>query len=84
MMLQNLASLYDEGGTIIAFLVISMSGLAINLTPCVYPMLTVTVSVFGAKTDTKMIRVFSKAVVYVLGIATMYSILGVIAAFSGE
>lgn len=78
-----LVSLFDERGTFIAFLVIFMFGLALNLTPCIYPMLTVTVSVFGAQTDTNMARVFSRAVVYVLGIATMYSVLGVVAALTG-
>jgi thiol:disulfide interchange protein DsbD len=46
-------------------------------------MLSVTVSVFGGQTDTNPIRVFLKAVVYVLGMATMYSVLGVVAALSG-
>jgi thioredoxin:protein disulfide reductase len=77
------AALFDEGNVLIAFGVIFLIGLALNLTPCVYPMLTVTVSVFGAQTDTKTMRVFFKALIYVLGIATMYSVLGVMAALSG-
>jgi thioredoxin:protein disulfide reductase len=79
----ELAAMFDEGNLIIAFGVIFLIGLALNLTPCVYPMLTVTVSVFGAQTDKNTLRVFFKALVYVLGIATMYSVLGVIAALSG-
>lgn len=77
------AALFDEGNILIAFGVIFLIGLALNLTPCVYPMLTVTVSVFGAQTDTNTLRVFFKALIYVLGIATMYSVLGVMAALSG-
>jgi thioredoxin:protein disulfide reductase len=75
--------MFDEGNLFIAFGVIFLIGLALNLTPCVYPMLTVTVSVFGAQTDTNTMRVFFKALIYVLGIATMYSVLGVAAALSG-
>ncbi len=80
---EEFAALFDEGNLLIAFGVIFLIGLALNLTPCVYPMLTVTVSVFGAQTDTNTRRVFFKAIMYVLGIATMYSVLGVMAALSG-
>jgi len=77
------AAMFDEGNILIAFGVIFLIGLALNLTPCVYPMLTITVSVFGAQTDKNTMRVFFKALIYVLGIATMYSVLGVMAALSG-
>ncbi len=72
-----------ERGWILAFIGIFLIGLALNLTPCVYPMISVTVSLFGGQQDGNTWRVFGKAVVYVLGIATMYSALGVIAALSG-
>ncbi len=78
-----IAQLIDESGLLWTLITIFFIGLALNLTPCVYPMLTVTVSIFGNQTDTNFLRVFSKALVYVLGIATMYSVLGVLAALSG-
>ncbi len=63
-----------------------LAGLAVNLTPCVYPMLTVTVSLFKAKDSAQQSlgRSFSKALVYFLGIAVMYSTLGYFAATSGK
>lgn len=79
----QIASLIDESGLVWTFVVIFFIGLALNLTPCVYPMISVTVSIFGGNTDTNITRVFLKALTYVLGIATMYSILGVVAALSG-
>jgi thiol:disulfide interchange protein DsbD len=78
----DLARLFERS-TMGALIAIFAVGLALNLTPCVYPMLTVTVSIFGAQSDKRTLRVFFKAVVYVLGIATMYSVLGVTAALSG-
>ena len=39
---------FDERGTTFAFVFIFLMGLALNLTPCVYPMMGVTVSLFGA------------------------------------
>ncbi|MCH8569577.1 MAG: thioredoxin family protein [Balneolales bacterium] len=78
----DISALFD-GNLFLAFLGIFLIGLALNLTPCVYPMISVTVSLFGGQQDTNTLRVFGKAVIYVLGIATMYSVLGVIAALSG-
>lgn len=80
----EIEAMFQERGLILAFLALFFIGLALNLTPCVYPMLSVTVSIFGGQNDPNMLRVFSKAVTYVLGIATMYSVLGVLASFSGE
>jgi thiol:disulfide interchange protein DsbD len=79
----QIASLIDDSGLIWTFIVIFFIGLALNLTPCVYPMISVTVSIFGGQSDTNLARVFLKALTYVMGIATMYSVLGVFAALSG-
>ncbi len=58
-------------------------GLGLNLTPCVYPMLSVTASIFARRTETQLSLAFFKALVYVLGIVCMYTILGVLAALGG-
>ena len=79
----QIAAMIDESGLFWAFVAIFFIGLALNLTPCVYPMISVTVSIFGGQTDTNLFRVFLKALTYVMGIATMYSVLGVVAALSG-
>lgn len=79
----ELAALFETEGSFVAFLAIFVIGLALNLTPCVYPMLSVTVSLFGTQTEANPVRVFFRAAVYVLGIATMYSVLGVAAAMGG-
>ena len=79
----DIGQLFEERGSLVAFLAIFIIGLALNLTPCVYPMLSVTVSLFGSQTETNAVKVFLKAVTYVLGIATMYTVLGVSAALSG-
>jgi thioredoxin:protein disulfide reductase len=79
----DLAAMFDEQGWLLFFGAIFLVGLALNLTPCVYPMMTVTLSVFGTQTDPSTFRVFLRASVYVLGICTMYSLLGLMAALSG-
>ncbi|MCR4337301.1 MAG: thioredoxin family protein [Candidatus Omnitrophica bacterium] len=67
------------------FLTFFITGLAVNLTPCVYPMLTVTVSLFKPTQGQQinLIASFGRAFVYVLGMAVMYSSLGIFAAMTG-
>ena len=80
-----LARAFEHGGlaAFLAFLGIFGTGLALNLTPCVYPMLGVTLSIFGARRAAPPLQVFGLALTYVLGMAAMYTTLGVIAALTG-
>lgn len=58
-------------------------GIALCFTPCVYPMIPITIGVIGAGAGKSRGRGFVLSVVYVLGIVTMFSILGLVAASSG-
>jgi thiol:disulfide interchange protein DsbD len=83
----QIASMFSEQGSFWAFLSIFLIGLALNLTPCVYPMISVTVSLFGGTAKKDAIstgKTFSRALVYVIGIVSMYSVLGVMAAYTGD
>ena len=71
-------------GGLVAFLWLFGLGLALNLTPCVYPMLGITVSIFGARSAAPTPKVIGSALVYILGIMTMYSTLGTVAALTGQ
>lgn len=71
------------GGGIAWFLALFVGGLLLNLTPCVFPMLGITVSIFGARRHEALPKVLGNAVVYVLGICVTYSVLGVVAALTG-
>ena len=59
-----------------------LGGLALNLTPCVYPLIGVTIAYFGNQGGGPR-RIFLLAVLYVLGIALMFSAVGVAVALSG-
>ena len=65
------------------FLWVGLLGLALNLTPCVYPMISVTVAFFGGRTGAESTRV-GHALLYVLGICLTFSVLGVAAALTGS
>jgi len=75
----------SERGLLITLLLVFVGGLALNLTPCVYPLIPITVSYFGgqAKGDTVK-NTFVLALFYVLGMAIMYSLLGTVAALTGQ
>jgi thiol:disulfide interchange protein DsbD len=64
-----------------------VSGLALNLTPCVYPLIPITISFFarqsGAEAPSRG-KTFLLALTYVLGMSVTYSALGVFAALSGS
>jgi thiol:disulfide interchange protein DsbD len=82
----EIAAMFDQQGYFWAFLGIFLIGLALNLTPCVYPMLSVTVSLFGgqANKESNIGKSFTMASIYVLGIVSMYSVLGIAAAYTGS
>ncbi len=60
-----------------------LAGLALSLTPCVYPMIPVTIAVIGASGASTRIGAFVRSLVYVLGISLTYALVGVMAAGSG-
>ncbi len=78
----EIAALVNERGLFITFLLIFLGGLALNLTPCVYPLIPITISFFGGA-DVGKGKTFWMALAYVMGISITYSVLGVVAALGG-
>lgn len=60
-----------------------VAGLATSLTPCVYPMIVITVGVFGARQTTSRLEAAKLSTAFVLGIAALFTPLGVAAGLSG-
>jgi len=74
----------DAGtGLWLTLLGIFLGGLALNLTPCVYPLIPITVSYFGGKGGTSGKASLLQGLVYICGLAVTNSILGVTASLSG-
>ena len=65
------------------FLLVFLGGLALNLTPCVYPIIPVTIGYFGQAVGRPKSETVRHAFVYLLGMASMYSVLGTFAALTG-
>jgi thioredoxin:protein disulfide reductase len=70
-------------GFFLTFLFVYVMGLLTSLTPCVYPLIPITVTIFGARKTRSSFHAFSLAATYVLGIVMMYSALGYFAAVTG-
>ena len=62
---------------------IFVGGMALNLTPCVYPLLPITVSYFGGKSGQGQGRLLVHGLFYLVGLALTNSALGVAAALTG-
>ena len=72
------------GVTAGTFAVLFVAGILTSLTPCVYPLIPITVSVFGARQAQHRGRSALLSGTYVAGIALTYSALGLFAALSGR
>jgi len=71
-------------GPLYAALAALVGGLAVSLTPCVYPMVAVTVSVFGAKQAKSRSEGVLLSLAFVLGICGMFVPMGVVAGMTGS
>ncbi len=69
-------------GSLLAFLLVFLGGILSSLTPCVYPMIPITISYVGGRARNKA-EGFFLSLFFVLGLAVMYSALGLLAAATG-
>src|SRR5262245_52201618 len=67
-----------------AYLIVFAAGVLTSFTPCVYPMIPVTVTYIGGASAGSKRRAALRTLVYVLGIAVVYSALGAFAALTGR
>jgi thiol:disulfide interchange protein DsbD len=71
-----------RSGLLLSLFIVFLFGMGASFTPCVYPMIPITMAIVGAKGSSKS-RGFALSAVLVLGMAVTYSTLGVIAARTG-
>ncbi len=80
---KSVTEMVEKRGILLSLLIIFLGGLALNLTPCIYPLIPITISFFGGQAEGKGTKAFGLSLLYVLGISITYSVLGVIAALTG-
>ncbi len=81
---QGLLATFSRSGLLLQILIVFIAGLALNLTPCVYPLIPITVGFFMAQREESRSRTWVLAVAYVLGMSVTYTALGVAAALTGR
>ena len=74
---------FARRGLLVTFILVFAGGLALNLTPCVYPMIPITITYFGGQAEGKKGSLIAHSTLYVIGMAITYSVLGVVAAMTG-
>lgn len=66
------------------YLVVYLGGLATSITPCVYPLIPIIAGTIGSSQEKSRLKSFVLSLLYVLGMACTFSILGVLAAMTGK
>ncbi|PIP20756.1 MAG: hypothetical protein COX40_03065 [Candidatus Omnitrophica bacterium CG23_combo_of_CG06-09_8_20_14_all_40_11] len=71
-------------GNSLGFIGAFLGGVLVSFSPCVYPLVPITLGFIGVKAGSSRLRGLILSLVYVLGLAITYSILGLIASLSGR
>lgn len=79
----SIASTLENSGLFLSLIFIFVAGLALNLTPCVYPLIPITIGYFGGQSEGKTSRLVMLGLLYMLGMALTYSVVGVVTSLSG-
>jgi len=80
----------ESRGIFVSLIIIFLAGVGLSFTPCVYPMIPITVAVIGGQaagdqtTARSPLKAFFLSLIYVLGISIVYSAMGVAAASTGS
>lgn len=78
------SSLTQTHSWLLKLLFAFLLGILLSLTPCIYPMVPITVGVLQSQGSKSLLRNFCLSSAYTLGISTTFSLFGLLAATSGE
>jgi len=73
-----------QAGSPLAYAMAFLGGILVSFTPCVYPILPVTVGYIGSRGGGSRRRLFLLSAAYVVGMASTYAALGMAAGLSGS
>ncbi len=81
--IENLSG-YLQSSLLLSCLAVYFGGVLVSFTPCTYPVAPITVAFIGAHSSGSKTKGFILSVVYVIGMALTYMMLGIAAAFTGK
>lgn len=73
----------ESNGLLIGLFFVFLGGLALNLTPCVYPLIPITVGYFGGQSEGRTTKLFLMGILFILGLSVTYSLIGVVTSLTG-
>ena len=80
--LSNLQN-YIGDSSLLAYPLVFLGGLVTSFTPCIYPLIPITVGFLGASSSDSAKRGFLLSLAYVLGLSLVYAALGAVASLTG-
>ena len=79
----SISSTLEKSGLLVGLFFVFIGGLALNLTPCVYPLIPITIGYFGGQSEGRTSRLTLMGLLFMLGMAVTYSIVGVVTSLTG-
>lgn len=79
-----ISSTFEGSGLLLGLIFVFLGGLALNLTPCVYPLIPITIGYFGGQSEGSTGKLFMMGLLFLIGMAVTYSVIGVITALTGS
>jgi thiol:disulfide interchange protein DsbD len=76
--------IYLEQSFLFAYAAAYLAGVVVSFTPCVYPVIPLTVAVIGGQGEASGARGLVLSLFFVLGLALTYTVLGMFAALTGK
>jgi thiol:disulfide interchange protein DsbD len=75
---------YLSASPLLAYIAVFFGGVLTSFTPCVYPMIPITIAYIGGRSGESRLKGLSLSIFYVIGMAATYSALGAFAALTGK
>lgn len=75
---------YIKASVVFSYLAVYIGGVLASFTPCVYPVIPITVAYIGSQSRGSRMKGFVLSLFYVLGTSITYTVLGSVAALSGH
>ena len=79
----SISSTLQSSGLLLGLIFVFLGGLALNLTPCVYPLIPITIGYFGGQSEGNTKRLFLMGLMFLIGMSITYSVIGVVTSLTG-
>ena len=79
----TISSTLQSSGLLLGLIFVFLGGLALNLTPCVYPLIPITIGYFGGQSEGNTKKLFLMGLMFLVGMSITYSVIGVVTSLTG-